>query len=261
MAKKALSERVKSLNWSKLKDTKLREAVNAYRAEQLKPEHDRLSLRDIAHLHGIPTLYSTIWKRYNGTQQSIAEAHQSLQKLTVAEELTLVSFLNESAEHGFPQSHEQIENFANTILQSRLGTDTTQTVGGSWSGRFLDRHRDVLQTHWSKPLDTQRASCMNPEAKKGWFELVKKFVVNLGIKPENLYGMDETGCPASDQGTRKVVGGRGTKTQHKQGGADRENVTAIITICANGTALHPTIIFKATRWNPEWRENNVSGAS
>ena len=102
---------------------------------------------------------------------------------------------------------------------------------------------------------------MNPKAKKGWFELVKKFVVDLGIKPENLYGMDETGCPASDQGTRKVVGGRGTKTQHKQGGADRENMTVIITICADGTALHPTIIFKAARFNSAWRENNVSKAS
>ena len=140
MAKKALLECVKSLNQSKSKDTKLREAVNAYRAEQLKPKCDQLSFCDIVCIHGIPTLYSTIRKRCNGTQKSNAEARQSQQKLTATEELTLVSFLNESAECGFPQSHKQIENFANTILQSRLGTSTTQTVGGSWSRRFLDRH-------------------------------------------------------------------------------------------------------------------------
>lgn len=163
------------------------------------------------------------------------------------------------------------QNVASLSLTSKLKTLQILSCRVGWElvpprqleevgpGGFLI-DTDVLQTHWSKPLDTQQASCMNPKAKKGWFELVKKFVVNLGIKPENLYGMDESGCPASDQGTRKVVGGCGTKTQHKQGGADRENVTAIITICADGTALHPTIIFKAAQWNPEWRENNVLGA-
>ena len=73
--------------------------------------------------------------------------------------------------------------------------------------------------------------------------------MDVGILPENLYGMDETGCPPLDQGTQKVVGGRGVKTMHKTGGADWENVTALVTICADGTALHSNIIFKAKRFN------------
>ena len=48
------------------------------------------------------------------------------------------------------------------------------------------------------------------------------------------------------------------KTQHKQGGADRENVTAIVTICANGTTLCPTIIFKGQNFMSKWAANNVS---
>jgi hypothetical protein len=31
---------------------------------------------------------------------------------------------------------------------------------------------------------------MNPEAKKEWFEPVEKYVVDLGILPENLYCID-----------------------------------------------------------------------
>ena len=73
--------------------------------------------------------------------------------------------------------------------------------------------------------------------------------------------MDETGCPPSVQGMEHVCGSRRTKTQHKQGGADRENVTAIVTICADGTALRPTIIFKGQNFMTKWAENNVSGAS
>jgi len=68
--------------------------------------------------------------------------------------------------------------------------------------------------------------------------------VNTGIKKGDIYGMDESGFPPADQEKSKVVGVRGTKTQHKQGAADWENVTAIVTICTDGTSLHLTIIFK-----------------
>ena len=131
MGNKTLSKHVKSLNRSKLKESKLHAAVDAYPAEQLKPECDRLSLCDITCIHGIPTLYSTIGKRYNG-QQSITEAHQSLQKLTLVEEKTLVNFLNESAERGFPQAHEQIENFANTILQRKSKRAAREQFKAEW---------------------------------------------------------------------------------------------------------------------------------
>jgi len=68
---------------------------------------------------------------------------------------------------------------------------------------------------------------MDPEAKKRWFELLKEFVVNKGIRAEDIYGMDETGYLPSKQCTECVCGSRVTKTQHKQGGVDCENVTVL----------------------------------
>ncbi|KIL62014.1 hypothetical protein M378DRAFT_81767, partial [Amanita muscaria Koide BX008] len=73
--------------------------------------------------------------------------------------------------------------------------------------------------------------------------------------------MDESGFPPGHQGKERVVGRRGTKTQHKQGGADRENVTALITICADGTALPPMIIFKGQNFMAKWGNNNVAKAA
>ena len=101
---------------------------------------------------------------------------------------------------------------------------------------------------------------MNPEAKKGWFKLLEDFVVKLGIRCEDLYAMDESGCPPSDQGTQRVVGRRGTKTQHLQGGANRENVTSIVKICAEGSVLQPTIIFKGKKIRSGWNNDNVANA-
>lgn len=82
-----------------------------------------------------------------------------------------------------------------------------------------------------------------------------------GIRPEDIYGMDESGFPPALQGTCRVVGARGTKTQHKQGGADRENVTALVTICADGTALEPMISFKGKNLMKRWGDNNIAKAT
>lgn len=259
MANKALSERVKAQNRSRANAAKLHQAVDAYRREQEKPEDSRKGARKIAEEFGIPKQWRTIINHFNGGR-TMREAHEEQQKLTPAEEAVLVDFLMESADRGFPVSVCDIDVMADLIRSRRLGPDCTK-VGASWRERFLDRHRDILQTHWSKPLDTQRAQSMTPEAKKKWFELVEKFVVQQGIRPEDLYAMDETGCPPSDQGTSRVVGGRGTKTQHKQGSADRENVTALVTICADGTTLHPTIIFKGKNFMTKWGQDNVANAS
>ena len=49
--------------------------------------------------------------------------------------------------------------------------------------------------------------------------------------------------------------------QHRVGGAGRENVTTIVTICADGTVLKPIIIFKGKNVMKKWTENNISGAS
>ncbi|KIJ28783.1 hypothetical protein M422DRAFT_189346, partial [Sphaerobolus stellatus SS14] len=73
--------------------------------------------------------------------------------------------------------------------------------------------------------------------------------------------MDETGFTLSDQGSRRVIGRRGTKRQYQQGSGDRENTTVLVTICADGTALRPTIIFKGHNHMKKWSNNNVSNAS
>ena len=124
---------------------------------------------EIEKLHGIPDQWSNIGKKYNEGRSTI-QVHQEQQKLTPSEEEILVQFLNESADCGFPQTHHQLQNFANMILQSQLGTNTSESVGENWSAQFLDRHHDILQTHWSKSLDTQQVSCINPEVKKHWLK-------------------------------------------------------------------------------------------
>jgi len=60
MARKAVSEHVKKLKQSHLKELKLQEALDAYRHEQSKPAHLRKGMHTIAEEYGIHTQYKTI---------------------------------------------------------------------------------------------------------------------------------------------------------------------------------------------------------
>ncbi|THU90679.1 DDE-domain-containing protein, partial [Dendrothele bispora CBS 962.96] len=73
---------------------------------------------------------------------------------------------------------------------------------------------------------------------------------------EDMYRMDETNCPRGKLGKDRVAGGAGKRTQHQQGGANRETVMALVTICADGSTLRPTVIFKGQNLWSEWTENN-----
>jgi Tc5 transposase DNA-binding domain len=232
-------------------------AVDDYLREQEKPVGaKKCGLCVIADKHKVK--YRTLGRLVN-RGQSISAFNASKRKLTYQEEHVLVDFILESADRACPLTPKQIKMYANTILayQEKPG----EQVGGSWVERFLERYRDELQTHWSSPLATERAKCLNKEAVQHWFELVEERLVKRGIKKHNIYRMDESGFPPSHQGMERVVGRQGSKIQHKSGSANRENVTALVTICANGSMLKPTIIFKGRNFMKSWGEDNLSEAS
>jgi hypothetical protein len=254
----ALSEQVKQQKATARHNFRMRIAIDEYRAQELKPDvSDRLSYRAVADKHDVSK--STLQRLVNGGI-SMSAFNTSKQRLTPAEERIIINFCLESADRGFPLTVTNVYKCADNILTARLG-DEHPPLGHNWVNNFLTRHRDELQTHWSKPLDTQRGQALNPTNVKLWFDMVKENIVDTGILPGNIFGMDESGFPPSDQGTQRVIGRRGTKTQHAQGSADRENVTAIITICADGTVLKPSIIFKGQNIMKKWGDNNVSNAS
>ena len=78
---------------------------------------------------------------------------------------------------------------------------------------------------------------------------------------ELLYGSDETGILPGGGTTQRVIGRTGKKVQHQQRSGDRENITVIPTICADGTTLKPAVIFKGSGYQVKWAQENPLGAS
>jgi len=56
-----------------------------------------------------------------------------------------------------------------------------------------------------------------------------------GIRPEDMYGMDETQMPPEFAQMRWVIAGKGKSIQYEQGGSTWETVTVLVTICVDGS--------------------------
>jgi hypothetical protein len=183
----------------------------------------------------------------------------SKQKLSPAEERVVINHICVSADCSFPMRHKAIIDHANAIIEACGGEKIDPEL--NWINCFLGRHHNELQTHWSRPLDTQRAQALKPAAVAHWFDIVKEHIADPDICPEDVYGMYESRFALGDQGSQRVIGRRGKKVQHKQGGGDKENITVVVTICADGTYLKPTIIMKGQNLQKKWWEDNIAGAS
>ncbi|KAJ7120324.1 hypothetical protein C8R44DRAFT_588164, partial [Mycena epipterygia] len=106
---------------------------------------------------------------------------------------------------------------------ARLGDRfPTCGVGKNWTGRFLEKHHNELWMYWSHSLDNYRGHAVNPATNKAWYNLLEDVLAEEHreldcepILPENIYGIDESGFPASSSQKERVIGGAGKKTQHQ----------------------------------------------
>ncbi|KIY43269.1 DDE-domain-containing protein [Fistulina hepatica ATCC 64428] len=192
MAGHATSERVKTIKHRHADNAKMQAAVAVYLKELAKPEGEhRKGARTVANEHSVN--HHTLHDHAVGKHRPMSAYLESKQRLSAAEEHVVVDWIIESADRGIPQTHARIE-----------------------------------ATHWSRPLDTQRARALNPEVVRKWFELVRKEMIEMGVKPEHIYAMDESGFPAADQ---------------------------------DGSTLTPLVVQKAKNFQSNWNENNVANVA
>lgn len=86
--------------------------------------------------------------------------------------------------------------------------------------------------------------------------MLKKVREDFDICDELIYGADETGIRTGIGVTERVIGPAGAKIQHQQRSGNRENITVLPTICADGTSTPPTVIYKGESFQAKWLQEN-----
>lgn len=172
------------------------------------------------------------------------------------EDEQITRWIEGCSDRALPPTNKKIVEMANRIVASRGG----RPVGKNWIYKFKARQRTRLQSCWGSSYSTQRANALNPTTLAGHFDVVEEIYEDHNIKDHNRYVADETCLQKSQNGAVRVVGRRGVKRQHVKQNSDRVLTTVMATMCADGTAIPPFVIFKGDQFQVAWGEQNPGGA-
>lgn len=139
------------------------------------------------------------------------------------------------------------------------GEISGKPVGEVWPKRFCKRHLD-LKMKKTTGLEKAHAKALNRFAVDEFFDMLADVIKEYDILPENLYNMDEKGIQLGIGARITAMVDRDQKIVHSIEDRNRELVTVIECICADGSILHSSVIFQGLRRNSEWGRNNPCNA-
>jgi hypothetical protein len=179
------------------------------------------------------------------------EAHANELLLTAAQEDILAKWVSIQGRRGIPMTYASVGQCAGVIAGIQ--------VGATWPKRFCKCHPE-LKMKKTMGLEKARAKALNRFAVYEFFNMLSEVIKEHDILPENLYNMDEKGLQLGISARTTAMIDRNQKTAYSIEDGNRELVTVIETICADGSILHPSVIFQGVRQNSEWGRNNPCNA-
>lgn len=201
----------------------------------------------------------TLIQEANG-ERSRAQTNAMKSHFTDGEQDILIGYIGEISNHGFPLSHRRLQEHGNSILRARLGS-SFRGLDKQWSYRFVEKHSTQIKMSWSATLDTKRGRAVNTNTVQAWFDLLKETKEKYDIAEECTYGTDKVGINSSEGRKERVMGSRKLGPQYQQHDGICENITVIVTVCADGKATPPAVIFKGQGFQMKWKQDNPSNAS
>src|SRR5204863_342733 len=121
---------------------------------------------------------------------------------------------------------------------------TGRPVSRKWIKRFHECHPEI-RARWTHPLEKCHAQSLNPTAVASFFEVLQEVIEMYDIPPKNIYNADEKGIQLGVGKKVLAFFDQDQKDIYSVEDGDRELVTVIEAVCADGTAIRPSVIFNA----------------
>ena len=208
----------------------------------------KLSVRQAAVTFNVPR--STLQDRFNGWKTR-HEGHAHEQNLTPAQEDIVVEWVKVLGQRGVPLTQATLRDCASDICG--------KPIGETWPKRFIARHPDI-KVKWTTSLERCRAQGLNRIVVTEYFNMLKELINKYQILDENIYNMDEKGIQLGI-GTRvAALVDRAQQTAYQVEDGDRELVTILETICADGSSIQPSVIVQGKKRDLEWGRVNPCNA-
>jgi hypothetical protein len=193
-----------------------------------------------------PTL-SLIWRQMLGLYQK--------------RRIVLLSTVLRLQRGGFPLNHKHLKFHIDSLLQVWLGDSfPAKGVGKSWTDHFIEWHSAHLSCYWSSSLDTAHSHAVNPNTNAKWYNLLGNTIEEKGIEHDCIWAADESRFQPGKGLKEHVIGPAAQKNQYQQCDGNCENITIMVTICADGEEIPPTIIYKGQTFATNWHQDNEINA-
>ena len=120
----------------------------------------------------------------------------------------------------------------------------------------MEKHSEAIKMSWSQPLETKHGQAINPFMKEAFYELLGDTVTKYDISEDQTWGVDEIGIQGLMGMPERVMGALKLGPQYQQRDGDRENITVMETICADGMSIPPAVIYKGSTYQVKWAQDN-----
>ncbi|RAL59005.1 hypothetical protein DID88_009034 [Monilinia fructigena] len=206
---------------------------------------------------------STLTNRMAG-RQSRSQSHESFQKLSNAEEKTLVRWISRLTATGYPATPGLLKEMAQEILNQRVIFASSSTppsfqsnhIGQRWIYRFLDRYPKLKGTY-SRKLESARHKEATFETISAWYSTFQARIEERHYELKNIYNMDEIGYAVGETESTRIIVDSTLKSNWKVTAGKQEWITVLECVNADGGSLPPMIIFKAQNTNTAWIPTNT----
>jgi hypothetical protein len=206
--------------------------------ESQEPE-EQSSYESVAKKFGV--VASTLRRRHKGGQGSRAAKNINQRALSPQQEKVLVKHIEALTARRLPPTRDMIRNFASVIAK--------KDVSEAWVTRFINRNKDTVIPKWTSAMDAVRHNADSYTKYRMYFDLIHETIARFNIEASNTYNMDEKGFMIGIVGRSKRIFDKRMWEKKEVTAAmqdgEREFITCLATICADGSALPPALIFAA----------------
>ena len=109
-----------------------------------------------------------------------------------------------------------------------------------------------LKVKWSSTLEKCHAALLNPVLVNEFYDLLEEVIKTYNIPAENIYNMDEKGIQLGVRQKVKAFVDHDQKDVYSVEDGNRELITVIETVSADGSCLQPSVIYQGKHRNLEW---------
>tara|TARA_R110002003_G_scaffold853_2_gene21702 strand:- start:2227 stop:3540 length:1314 start_codon:yes stop_codon:yes gene_type:complete len=124
-------------------------------------------------------------------------------------------------------------------------------LGQYWMRKFLRRNPRV-HSIVGRSIDAERAKAADPEVIRAFLQLFEETRRRLGIQPEDMWNMDETGVALGVCNNSQVIASAHKSKAYNKSPEDREWVSIVEVVSATGQKLRPVVIFKGHSLQTTW---------